>query len=261
MRKLIGVSLIVLFIFTACSAIDKNTYNDIAPTPDNNGSVEASNKEEQTARIEDTDIIIADVVNITDGDTISIRNIDYSYVFNNKTKEQIQNLVATQGGSLNIRFLAVNTPEITGEKDEPFGEEAKDLITNLLSDQKVYIELDSNALFDDYDRLLAHVYNTESVNLQAALLQAGLARVDYLYDEYEYVSTYKELQKQASAASIGVHSIEGYVNAEGNGFQLDNVSTIDNFELKLENLTAYINNLKEMDVFSVIDEVIELNIK
>ncbi len=185
----------LFFIITAaaCSAIEKKSFKDYAPPSQDSNHVEtrASVTEEMVEDGESEKVktmTVAEVDSITDGDTISIRNLDYSNIESEQVKEKIKNIVSANGGTLPVRFLAINTPEITKGQNEPYGEEAKALTEHLLSDGKIYVELDPLALFDKYDRLLGHLYNQEGINVQSALLQAGVARVAYVFDDYKYVS-------------------------------------------------------------------------
>src|SRR5690606_15091199 len=105
--------------------------------------------------------------------------------------------------------------EITNGKNERFGKEAKDLVNYMLSNGEVWLEIDDKALFDDYDRMLAHVFTPEGESVQLALLKTGLARVAYLYDNYEHVSNYEAAEDSAKAEKLNIHSIEGYVTDRG----------------------------------------------
>lgn len=78
---------------------------------------------------------------ITDGDTIRIHTAD---------------------GSLPVRLIGIDTPETKHPTIgvQPYGPEATEHTTRLLTGKPIYIELDLNP-YDRYDRLLAYVYTPD----------------------------------------------------------------------------------------------------
>lgn len=96
--------------------------------------------------------------------------------------------------------------------------EAKQAVENMLSDNDVLLEFDEKAAFDNYNRLLAHVFNSKGESVQLLLLEAGLARIAYLFDDYKYTSEYLAASERANLKRLNVHSIKGYVT--NNGFNM-----------------------------------------
>lgn len=155
--------------------------------------------------------IVADVQHIRDGDTITVNNIDTSYLDDKSKANEIEKVIKENNGSLGVRFISIDTPEITNGKNEYYGEEAKKAVDKLLFNGKVILELDPAVTFDNYNRLLAHAYTIEGNSVQKHLLNNGLARVAYLYDDYKYTTDYRKAEERARNKKLNIHSIEGYV--------------------------------------------------
>ncbi|GAB7387423.1 hypothetical protein BSNK01_12590 [Bacillaceae bacterium] len=138
--------------------------------------------------------IKAKVTNVLDGDTFEIS-------LNGKTEK--------------VRMLLIDTPE-TRHPDkpvQPFGPEATEFTKSLLAGKEVELERDVSER-DKYGRLLFYVYvNGKSV--QEQLLEKGLARVSVYPPDVKYVDRYREIQKKAQQAGVGIWSIENYVQEDG----------------------------------------------
>lgn len=139
--------------------------------------------------------ILADVVKVIDGDTIKI---------NYEGKEE------------NIRFLLIDTPEMRHKQfdgPQPYAVEAKEKVEELLKDGKVEIELGIQER-DKYGRLLGYLY-VDGVSLQEVLLEEGLARVAYVYNDKRHLDDYLKIEKEAKKKKKGIWSIEDYVTDKG----------------------------------------------
>lgn len=102
-----------------------------------------------------------------------------------------------KGKDTTVRFLAIDTPEYTKEK-EPYGKEASAYVCDLLTNaKKVEIEYDDGSTREDkYGRLLAWVY-VDGLLIQDAIIKEGLGEVAYLYGDYAYT---KQLQASEKIA-------------------------------------------------------------
>lgn len=160
--------------------------------------------------------IVADVVKVIDGDTIIIKNMDISYLDKDK-KRAIENIKSFNKQSVSVRFLSIDAPEITSGKNEYYGKEAKLEVEKLLYSNEVILEIDPKAKTDGHERLLAHIYTLEGINIQKHLLSNGLARVAYLYDDYNHTKDYQLSEEEARIKKLNIHSIEGYVNEDEYG--------------------------------------------
>lgn len=110
------------------------------------------------------------------------------------------------GEDTSVRFLAVNAPEYTKEK-QPYGKEASELVCTLLSEANT-IELeydDGSDKRDKYDRVLAWVY-VDGVRVQDELVKQGLAEVKYLYGDYAYTDVLQDLEKNAKQQQLNMWS-------------------------------------------------------
>lgn len=105
-----------------------------------------------------------------------------------------------------VRFLAIDTPESTNEKEE-WGEEASSYTCSILTNAKVInLELDTNS--DDYDkygRLLAWVFVDNNL-LQKDIVKLGYGDVAYLYGDYKYTSILNDALDTAKRNKVGIWS-------------------------------------------------------
>ncbi|UFJ39304.1 thermonuclease family protein [Brevibacillus humidisoli] len=140
--------------------------------------------------------LAAIVTKVVDGDTIKVE---------------------INGKEETVRLLLIDTPETNHPRlgQQPFGKEAKEFVTEILTDKTVELEQDVTNGPDKYGRLLYYVY-VDGEPVQEMLLQQGLARVAYVYvPNVKYVDKYRELQKQAQEAAVGIWSIENYAQEDG----------------------------------------------
>lgn len=141
-------------------------------------------------------LLSAQVTKVIDGDTIK---------------------VLLNGREETIRLLLIDTPETHHPRhgEQPFGPEAKAFVTEILEDKTVQLEQDVTNGPDKYGRLLYYVY-VDGKSVQEMLLEKGLARVAYVYvPNVKHVDKYRELQRQAQEAAVGIWSIENYVQEDG----------------------------------------------
>jgi micrococcal nuclease len=95
--------------------------------------------------------VAAQVVRITDGDTIRVR---------------------IAGAEVPVRYILINTPET----DQPFGAEATAANRRLVEGQTVYLLKDVSET-DRFNRLLRYVFLADGTHVNAALLRQGYAQV------------------------------------------------------------------------------------
>ncbi|PWA12065.1 hypothetical protein DCC39_08150 [Pueribacillus theae] len=96
---------------------------------------------------------------------------------------------------------------------QPYAVEAKEKVEELLKDGKVEIELGIQER-DKYGRLLGYLY-VDGVSLQEVLLEEGLARVAYVYNDKRHLDDYLKIEKEAKKKKKGIWSIEDYVTDKG----------------------------------------------
>lgn len=106
--------------------------------------------------------------------------------------------------TIKVRFLAVDTPENTNNK-EYYGDEASKYTCNLLKQaDKITLEFDSNSdKKDKYDRYLAWVW-IDDVLIQDLIISNGYGEVAYLYGDYKYTDLLKDHQSVAENKKIGM---------------------------------------------------------
>lgn len=120
------------------------------------------------------------------------------------------------GSDTTVRFLAVDTPEYTKEK-EPYGKEASEYTCSALKQAKrIELEYDDGSdLNDKYGRQLAWVF-VDGELLQRQLVEQGLAEVKYIYGDYAYTEQLYQVQEQAKRQQLHIWSEE----TEGIGFDV-----------------------------------------
>lgn len=137
---------------------------------------------------------------VVDGDTVHVLDSD--------------------NNTLKLRLLLIDTPETVhpNKPVEPFGPEASARMTELMSNaEELHIEYDEGAETDHYGRHLVYLY-ADGVNVHEVLLEEGLARVGYIYEQQRYLSEFREKEQYAKDNQLGIWSIPGYVNEGGEGF-------------------------------------------
>ena len=110
-----------------------------------------------------------------------------------------------------VRFLAIDTPEIKhGDIEaDPYGDDASNYTCNKLKNsKKIILEYDSNSTkTDKYGRILAFVF-TDEVLLQKELIKKGLAKVYYVYGDYNYLDELRKEEENAKKNKVGIWSDE-----------------------------------------------------
>lgn len=121
-------------------------------------------------------------------------------------------VVLADGREEKVRFIGVNTPEISGQV-QPYGLEAKAYTEKRLDGRRIYLELDT-AERDKYGRLLAYVWlerprNTSVSEIRdkmfnAELLLEGYAQVMTVPPNVKYAEIFKQLENEARNARKGL---------------------------------------------------------
>ncbi len=106
---------------------------------------------------------------------------------------------------MTVRFLAIDTPETKGTKEQYYGQEASNYtclkLTNALN---ITLEFDDNStLKDKYNRYLAWIF-IDGTLLQKDLVTNGYAKVAYLYGDYRYTNELLDAQKDARNKKLGI---------------------------------------------------------
>ncbi len=109
------------------------------------------------------------------------------------------------GKKQSVRFLAIDTPEVTMGKIEEYGKEDSEYTCNLLKEgQDIYLEYDSHSeRYDKYGRLLAWVF-VDYNNLSELLLSKGYAKVQYIYGAYQYLDVLCRVQEESYDNRLGI---------------------------------------------------------
>ncbi len=112
------------------------------------------------------------VVGIADGDTFT--------------------LLLKDNSTVRIRLHGIDTPE----KGQPFGNNAKQFTSDLIFNKLVKVEQTDT---DRYGRIVGIVTNPENINVNEALLKAGMA---WHYKKYDSNPIWANFEKRANASKI-----------------------------------------------------------
>lgn len=139
-------------------------------------------------------LIRAKVTRVVDGDTIH---------------------VSINGKDETVRMVLVDTPETKKPNTpvQPFGPEASAFTKEQLTGKEVLLEKDVTER-DRYGRLLFYVWLGDKM-FNETLIEKGLARVAVFQPDVKYVEHFRELQKKAQQARLGIWSIEDYATDKG----------------------------------------------
>ncbi len=111
------------------------------------------------------------------------------------------------GKSYHVRMLAIDTPEVDENlrQLDPWGKAASSYTKKVLSNASaIVLELDPDSdVFDKYGRLLAWVWVDGELH-NYNIVEAGLAKVAYLYGDYLYTGELQNAQADAKAQGIKI---------------------------------------------------------
>ncbi|MDC0706378.1 thermonuclease family protein [Priestia sp. AB] len=124
--------------------------------------------------------------------------------------------VSLKGKDETIRMLLLDTPETVDPNKpvEPFGKDASNFAKQTLSGKTVGIQVGSEPR-DKYGRLLAYVW-VGNKTYQEMVLEKGLGRTAYLYNDTSMLDQFHKAQDIAKNQGIGVWSIPDYAHVDHN---------------------------------------------
>lgn len=215
------VIMFLFFVLVACTALfigdesgdtsdseDSETKTgDNADTTDNpveTPAVEVATEEPDSEVIDsppvDSNLIPVELYRVVDGDTVHV--------------------IDANGETLKLRLLLIDTPETVhpNKPVEPFGPEASARLTEFLTTaNQLHIEYDDGDQTDHYGRHLVYIY-ADGINAHEVLLEEGLARVGYVYEQQRHLDIFRAREQYAKDNMLGIWSVPGYVNVGGEGF-------------------------------------------
>lgn len=127
-----------------------------------------------------------------------------------------------------VRLIGINTPEIgrKGKPSEPLAEQARKTLQALLGKtSKVGLRVGRES-HDRYGRLLAHIYLPSGENVEAHLLEAGLAAQIVVPPNVGHLDCYRAAEQRARRSSKGVWSgiyrptLVGELSHSARGFRI-----------------------------------------
>jgi len=109
-----------------------------------------------------------------------------------------------------VRLIGINSPEIHRDDTptEPFAQNARRQLSTLLKDRLAYIVVGTQG-HDRYGRILAHIYNSDGVNVEVEMLQQGLAFHIAIPPNLSMSSCLARAEKLARHNKLGIWSNNG----------------------------------------------------
>ncbi len=172
------------------------------------------------------ELVMAKVIDITDGDTIKV-------------------IFDSEDGVSKIRLLGINTPE----KKMPLYSEAKNFLMQV-NGSFVELEFDKEKK-DRYDRYLAYVFYQDKL-VNEKILRAGLA-TKYMYSDLKYKKRIIESENYGKQQEIGLWQRSNDICAECVDIEIYNGADKDDCEpgieyIKLTNLCNFNCNLNSWTI-------------
>jgi micrococcal nuclease len=107
---------------------------------------------------------------------------------------------------IKVRLIGMDTPESRNTRNKqkhPMGKEVADYVEQMLTGQRVRLELDVQHR-DRYGRLLAYVFLEDGTHLNAHLLEKGYALLMTVPPNVKYADEFYRLQVEAREAELGL---------------------------------------------------------
>jgi len=141
------------------------------------------------------------VTSVPDGDTLVVNGVGKVHLLGIKSADQSPVQLGPTGGTAEPRREPPTTPAISGSIHLKGGRPSRDFLRKLAVGKTVRIEYDS-LVGSNADRG-AYVFLDDGTLLNAAMLQAGRARVDPTR-QFVRESEFKRLEAEAQSAAIGI---------------------------------------------------------
>ena len=158
---------LLLALLTAACAVEEGGQADTTPGP-------TATTTSTSATTGTAPGVEATLLQVFDGDTL---------------------LVSLGGAEEEVRLLGVNAPE----RDECFGDQARDALPALLGDGPLFVEAQRER--DQFGRLLAYAYAGDGL-LNLALVEAGFVLA--LQDDHPRLAEFLLADEQAFASGLGM---------------------------------------------------------
>lgn len=125
------------------------------------------------------------------------------------------------GGEDRLRLIGVDALETTpGRRPDPYGEEATRFTRERIEGRDVSLQFDAERE-DDYGRLLAYAYLSDSSMFNETLLREGCAQVATFPPNTRYLERFEDAQEEAREAWRGIWGLPEYelcrLRDRGNG--------------------------------------------
>lgn len=125
-------------------------------------------------------------------------------------------------GGRKIRLASINAPEVAhdGQDAEPFGDKATEALRVLLRSSPKLMLQKAERGEDRHGRVLANVFLSSGLSVEASLLRQGLSYQLFPNDRNPYNDCFSEQEKHARKADIGVWSTHPLEQPLSTGFHL-----------------------------------------
>lgn len=168
----------LLFIVAASMEAGCRRAADPAPSPSNRVEADAPRRQRTPRAPKETREVRAQVFSVSDGDTVTVRDVD-------------------GGAQFRVRLRGIDAPE----RAQAFGQRSKQLLSDLVFNRQVRLVIYEN---DRYGRAVADIHverGGAEVLANLEMIRAGLA---WHYVRYDKRVEFAEAEKEARAAKRGL---------------------------------------------------------
>ncbi len=110
-----------------------------------------------------------------------------------------------------VRLIGINSPEIAREErpSEAYSRQAQKALKALVMDKPLLLGFDRQER-DRYGRLLAHIFTPEGVNINAKMLEAGLAAQIIVPPNLGIKDCYAKIERNARCQQQGLWQLDAF---------------------------------------------------
>ena len=139
-----------------------------------------------------------------------------------------------------LRLIGINTPERgrDGQKDQPFYLAAKSQLQQIIIENKNQLKvIFGKEKRDRYKRFLAHIFTSKGENIAATLLKKGLGFSIAIPPNIQFLSCYKEAEREAKHYKRGIWN-----HAYSNSIEASSISKLN---LGFQRVTGVVQRVGE----------------
>lgn len=141
------------------------------------------------------------------------------YDFSAIVKHVVDGDTVVLENNTSVRLIGINTPELDHKlgHHEPMAAEARDWLANRLQGKKINLRYDKEH-YDRYQRTLAHVFLEDGTNVNAEMVESGLAAQIAIPPNLWSTACYADLENRARKSKLGIWNQERFQPKDASTF-------------------------------------------